>query len=89
MNSRLLFSTMSASMMVALTACGGGKIVTTCDEPQNYQSAQLGAKVRAPEGLDELDELKEMPIPEPTPRPPRPPGSRCIELPPVVVGEQQ
>jgi len=68
-----------------LSSCGGdGPIITTCDEPQRYQSVTASRRVEAPEGLDPLDEFVEMPIPKSQDAPVRPPGSPCIELPPKV-----
>ena len=73
------------AMLSGLSACGGdGPIITTCDEPQRYQSVTAGKRVEAPAGLDPLNEFAEMPIPKSQDAPPRPPGSPCIELPPKV-----
>lgn len=77
----------SALLVLAglVSGCGGDdNIMRTCDEQQAYHLASEGRKVKAPEGLDQLDEYREMPIPRATDREPRPPGSRCIELPPSV-----
>lgn len=72
-------------MLSGLSACGGdGPIITTCDEPQRYQGVAAGKRVEAPAGLDPLNEFAEMPIPKSQDAPARPPGSRCIELPPKV-----
>ncbi len=69
----------------SVSSCGGdGVIDQTCDEPQRYQSVVAGRRIEAPEGLDPLDEFAEMPIPKPEGAPERPPGSRCVELPPSV-----
>lgn len=65
-----------------LGACGGDKVVQSCDEHQQYQAAVDHKRVQAPDGLSQLDPLKEMPLPEASPREPRPPGSRCLDLPP-------
>lgn len=70
-------------LLSTLAACGRGEIRTTCDEPQPYQAAVRGKRVVVPDGLDSLDELKEMPIPE-SDAEPRPVGSKCIEYPPSV-----
>ncbi|MGB5627610.1 MAG: hypothetical protein WBM61_17895 [Woeseiaceae bacterium] len=73
------------AMLSGLSACGGdGPIITTCDEPQRYQGVTASKRVEAPTGLDPLNEFAEMPIPKSQDAPPRPPGSRCIELPPKV-----
>ncbi len=74
-------------LVASLPACGGdGVINRTCDEPQRYQQVVAGKRIESPDGLDPLDEFAEMPIPEPQNAPVRPPGSRCIELPPSVDG---
>ena len=68
-----------------LSACGGEDLINqSCDEPQRYQSVVPSKRVEAPEGLDPLSEFAEMPIPKPEDAPVRPPGSRCIELPPSI-----
>jgi len=76
------------SVLVAiacLSACGKDELLNpTCDEPQRYQNVVAGKRVEVPEGLDPLNEFAEMPVPKADDAPPRPPGSRCIELPPPV-----
>lgn len=70
------------------TGCGGDdNVVRSCEEEKAYQLASEGTKVEAPEGLDDLEEFREMPIPRATDRNPRPEGSPCIELPPTVQAE--
>ena len=65
-----------------LGACGGTDI--TCDDVQFYQRAEVTPRVEAPEGLDQLDPNREMPLPEASPRPPREPGSPCVDRPPEI-----
>jgi uncharacterized lipoprotein len=73
------------SILFGLSACGGdGGIDQTCDEPQRYQRVVPGKRIEVPKGLDPLDEFAEMPIPKPEGAPVRPPGSRCVELPPSI-----
>jgi len=73
------------AVLASLSACGGDDAINaSCDEPQRYQAVMPGKRVEPPEGLDPLDEFVEMPIPEAQDAPVRPPGSRCIELPPSV-----
>ena len=73
------------AILAGVAACGGdGVIDQTCDEPQRYQRIVAGKRIEVPEGLDSLDEFAEMPIPKPEGAPERPPGSRCVELPPLV-----
>ena len=75
----------SLTMVLALTlsACGGSKDLT-CDDEEVYQSAQSAPHLRVPEGLNNLDPLKEVPLPDASPREPRPAGSVCLERPPVL-----
>jgi hypothetical protein len=73
----------SLIVLSSLAACGRGDTRTTCDEPQPYQAVVLGQRVVVPEGLDPLDQYKEMPIPT-SEAPPRPAGSKCIEYPPSI-----
>ena len=56
----------------------------TCDDPETYQSARESEKVKAPEGLDGLEESREMRIPRASPRDEREPGSPCLDLPPTI-----
>jgi hypothetical protein len=73
------------AILGSLSACGGGGAINaSCDEPQRYQAVVPGKRVEAPEGLDPLDEFAEMPIPGAQNAPVRPPGSRCIDLPPAA-----
>lgn len=56
----------------------------TCDEPEFYESATGGKRIEAPDDLSELQGFKEMVIPEASPRPPREPGSGCLDRPPTL-----
>jgi hypothetical protein len=72
-------------IIVTLAAATGACSTTeTCEEPMFYESAQAGRRIQAPEDLDDLAAFKEIPIPEASPRPPRPPGSGCIDRPPTL-----
>ncbi len=82
--SRAIITITSLIFVGSLVACGKDEVRTTCDEPQPYQAVVPGKRVVAPEGLDSLDEFKEMPIPKAS-TPPRPEGSKCIENPPSVL----
>lgn len=62
-----------------LGGCGGAD---TCDEPEPYQASVEGQRIDVPEGLTELQEGKELKVPDASPLPPRPEGSPCLELPP-------
>ena len=77
--------TAAMALIGGLASCGGDELINyACDEPQRYQAVAPGKRVEVPEGLDPLNEFAEMPIPKPDGAPVRPPGSRCIELPPRV-----
>lgn len=69
--------------LVGLSACGG--VDLTCEDPEVYQLAERHDRIEAPEDLDDLEPLREMPLPEASPAPPRPPGSPCIDRPPSVL----
>ena len=72
-----------AALLTGLGACGGSKDLT-CDEVQYYQLAKESKPVEAPEGLDDLDPLQQMVVPEASPREPRPEGSPCFDRPPEI-----
>jgi uncharacterized lipoprotein len=67
-----------------LAACGGSKTLK-CDEGP-YQMAVRAPKVQAPEGLDNLDPLNEIPLPAASPREPSPADGPCLESPPQIIG---
>ena len=71
-------------VIAALNACRG-QMDLSCDEVSLYQLAAESERVRAPEDLDDLDPLREIPLPEASPRPDRPEGSPCLDRPPAVV----
>jgi len=70
-----------AGIAISLGACGG---VDTCEEPEFYESAQSGVRIEAPEDLNDLAAGEELVIPDASPRPPRPPGSGCLDRPPTL-----
>lgn len=74
----------SVCLLATITMVVGCSNRETCDEPQFYESATGGKRIEAPEGLDELQGYKEMVIPEASPRPPREPGSGCLDRPPTL-----
>ncbi len=73
----------AAVLLGSLAACGGNEVIQDCDEEKSYESVVAGKRVEVPEGLDPLDEFKEMPIPK-AETPPRPEGATCIESPPSI-----
>lgn len=70
-------------LLSGLSACNRGGTLDTCDEPEPYQLVVEGKHIEVPEGLDSLDEFKEVPIPR-ADSPPRPEGSKCIDYPPSI-----
>jgi uncharacterized lipoprotein len=74
--------TLLGLLVATLNACGGADL--TCDDVQNYQLAEEGKRVEAPEGLDDLDPLEEMVLPKASPRATRPEGSDCFDRPPAI-----
>ena len=78
-----------AILVVLLAGLGGcGGVDLTCDDVRAYQLAVEGKRIEAPDGLDDLDPVKEAILPEASPRQEREPGSPCIDRPPaVIIGE--
>lgn len=70
-------------VLVVVAACGG-EVDLTCDEPRRYQQAVQNERIRTPEDLDAPQPFLEMPVPEANPRPERPKGSPCLDLPPRI-----
>ncbi len=68
--------------MSAIASCGGAQ---TCDEERLYESSQLVEPLQVPDDLDDLQSQKELRIPEPSPRPPRPEDAGCLESPPAYI----
>jgi uncharacterized lipoprotein len=69
--------------VAGLAACGGSKELT-CDEGP-YQEAVSAPRIQVPEGLDNLDEIREIPLPEASPRADRPEGAPCLDRPPTII----
>jgi len=71
---------------MAISGCGGNDTVVTadCDEGLKYQNRTVGKRVVAPEGLDQLEEIAEMPIPKADPEAAKPVPGKCVDMPPRV-----
>ena len=81
----MAWARLTVFLMVCVGFAGcGGPAELTCDDVAIYQLAVEGKRVVTPSDLDSLEPLREMPLPEASPRPPREPGSPCIDLPPEV-----
>ncbi len=74
----------STLIIIACAMFAGCGASQTCDEPERYQSAREGARIEAPSDLDDLETSKEMTVPKASPREPRPEGSPCLDLPPII-----
>ena len=81
---RAVFSTSFVALALMLAGCGGTADLT-CDEVRAYQEADEGKRVETPEDLDDLEPLREIPLPRANPQPDRPEGSPCLDLPPNVL----
>jgi uncharacterized lipoprotein len=80
---RRLLVTVSLGSLASLAGCGG-EVDLTCDDPSPYQEAIQNERLRTPEDLDAPQPAREMPIPQANPRPERPRGSPCLDLPPRI-----
>ena len=70
---------------LALAACGGNDTrEVDCEKNLKYQNRVVGKRVVVPEGLDQLDPLKEMPIPAADPSAPQPTPGKCDDMPPLI-----
>ncbi len=68
-----------------LSACGGAdSLVVQCNDDLLYQNREVGKRVVAPEGMDQLNEFAEMPIPKADPDAPKIPEGRCYDQPPTL-----
>jgi uncharacterized lipoprotein len=73
----------TVTVCCGLSACGG-EANLACDEPQRYEESVDHSRLQAPDDLDAPESLREIPLPKANPRPERPPGSPCLDLPPRV-----
>ena len=72
-------------MATLVAACGNNEPrKVDCDANLKYQNRVEGRRVVAPEGLDQLNELAEMPIPRADPKAPQMPEGVCNDAPPVI-----
>jgi hypothetical protein len=72
-------------LCTSLAACGGNDTKEVdCEASIEYQNRVEGRRVVAPEGLDSLNEMAEMPIPRADPNAPRMPPGVCNDRPPVI-----
>jgi hypothetical protein len=79
-----LFRCAAGFLFLAILSACGKDLDLTCDDVETYQLAVAGQRVNVPDDLDPLDPLKEVPLPQASPRPERPADSACIDRPPKV-----
>ncbi len=72
-----------AGLVLAVSACRGDAEIK-CSSGGDYQTATTAPRVQVPEDLDNLDALKEIPLPEASPQAPGSAGQECIEQPPDI-----
>ena len=72
-------------LCASLADCGGNDTKEVdCEASIEYQNRVEGKRVVAPEGLDDLNVIVEMPIPRADPNAPRMPPGVCNDIPPVI-----
>ena len=72
-------------LAASLSACGMfGSKELDCNEGVRFQNREAGTRVVAPEGLDQLNEYAEMPIPEADPDAAPPLPGKCADMPPTL-----
>ena len=70
---------------VIVSACGNNQPrEIDCDANLKYQNRVEGKRVVVPDGLDQLNELAEMPIPRADPNAPKMPEGVCNDSPPII-----
>ena len=70
---------------LALSACGGNEPkAVDCERGLKYQDRSEPPRVVAPDGLDQLNELSEIPIPRADPDAPQMPEGKCNDQPPLI-----
>lgn len=70
---------------LSLTACGGNDTrEVNCEASLKYQNRVEGKRIVAPEGLDSLSVIAEMPIPKADPDAPKMPPGACNDMPPMI-----
>jgi len=70
---------------LSVTACGGNDTKEVdCEADLQYQNRVEGRRIVAPEGLDQLNELAEMPIPRADPNAASMAPGACNDMPPMI-----
>jgi len=80
---------LALTIAVAMSACGGRETKEVdCSANLKYQNRVEGKPVVAPEGLDQLNVLAEMPIPRADPSAPKMADGVCHDEPPIIGAEK-
>ena len=75
----------AVALCMSVAACGGNETKEVdCGSAIEYQNRVEGRRVVAPEGLDSLNELAEMPIPRADPNAPKHAPGVCNDVPPMI-----
>ena len=69
--------------LAVVAGCGESRMLE-CDSGP-YLTAVRAPRVQAPEGLDNLDPLREVPLPAASPQEPRADDGPCLEQPPQII----
>jgi hypothetical protein len=73
------------TLCLALSGCGGNDTKEIdCEANLEFQNRVVGKRVVAPEGLDQLNEMAEMPIPKADPSAPKMAPGVCNDVPPMI-----
>ncbi|MEM6511822.1 MAG: hypothetical protein AAF660_02320 [Pseudomonadota bacterium] len=79
--------TLPLVFVAALLSGCNSYIDLSCDKPAKYQQATESDRVVAPDGYDQLDLSREMPVPSAAAAKPRNPGDPCLDIPPRYLEE--
>ena len=77
-------SVIAIAALLLVSACGSDKPLK-CKGPTDYLQARPAPRVEAPEDLDDLDKLKEMPVPEVSPQEVSAEEGECLDSPPEIL----
>lgn len=75
----------SLALLLILAGCGGDAVLK-CEDNVAYLQARETPRIKAPDGLDDLDPLREVPLPTAAPQAPRAADAGCLEKPPSIIG---
>ena len=76
------------SLFLAIIVTSGCAADLSCEEPEAYQSAVESNKIISPEGLDQLQEDRELKIVRASPKNSRSANSPCLDEPPRILSQE-